>query len=327
MFATLASGLSVLIAWGAVLVVLAWVVVRLIGDRVELLQTPSWVPVHFVLAGAFLAAFSASLLIVGVRRARRRPPIGLTLLWLGVLGLGSFVALVEHRVQGLVRTPGEGGLEVLFWNQAGSMISPEEVEALVGRSDPAIITDFRTRGGPRSVARRSVRAGAFTIFTEREVVERHAQTLGFRATRFGVDPSAAAFDPGWFVRVVLGPSPDDPEPIELWLIDLPSDIGLHRMEVLARAAEIASGMPEPDFIVGDFNTPRGSPSLRRLVGERTEASASGGPYLLRGTWPRQASLWHIDMLFPSDRWRSTDYRFVDPGTGAHRAIRARLERR
>lgn len=326
-FAKLAHGVSGLIAWAALLVVLVWLVATGVGDRVEFLQHPSWVPSHFVLGGAFFGAFSATLLIAGVRRRRRLPPVGLTLLWMGVLGLGLFVVLGEHRVQGVWREPGEGGIELLFWNQAGGSIEPPEVQRLIGGSDPAIITDFRTRGGPRRIERRSVRAGAFTIFTEREVIESRAQTLGFRATRFGVDPSPAAIDPGWFVRVVLGPSPDDPEPIELWLIDLPSDIRLHRMAVLARAAEAAEGLPEPDFILGDFNTPRGSPSLRQLVGDRTEASAFGGPYLLRGTWPRQASFWHLDMLFPSERWSVRDYRFVDPGSGTHMAIRARLERR
>ncbi|TVR99635.1 MAG: endonuclease/exonuclease/phosphatase family protein [Phycisphaerales bacterium] len=328
MLATLARGISALIAWAAVLVVLAWVVARAVGDRVELLQHPSWVPAHFMLVGALFAVFSATMLIAGVRRKeRRRPPIGLVLLWLCVLGLGGYVALVEHRVQGLLGEPGEGGIELLFWNQAGGNIEPEAVERLIGRSDPAIITDFRTRGGPGRIPRRSVRAGTFTIFTDREVIESRAQTLGFRATRFGAEPSPAAIDPGWFVRVALGPSPEDPEPIELWLIDLPSDIRLHRMEVLERAAEAAAGLPEPDFIIGDFNTPRGAPSLRRLVGGRVEASASGGPYLLRGTWPRRTPLWHLDMLYPSDGWRATDYRIVDPGTGTHMAIRARLERR
>lgn len=326
--AVVARGLSALIAWGGVLVLLAWAVVRLIGDRVEVLQIPSWAPRHAVLVGAVFAACSASLLLLGVRpKGDRRTPNGLASLWLCTIGLGAFVAFAEHRVHAVFSSPGEDEIELLFWNQAGSRIDPEQVERLVGRSDPAIVADLHTRGGPGRVGRGFVRAGIFTIFTEREVIERRAQTLGLRATRFGVDPSPAAIDPGWFVRVVLGPSPDDPEPIELWLIDLPSDIGLHRTDVLTKAAEAAAGLPEPDFILGDFNTPRGSPSLRRLVGQRQEASASGGPYPLRGTWPRRAPLWHIDMVFPSDQWRATDYRFVDPGEGTHKAIRARLERR
>lgn len=137
-----------------------------------------------------------------------------------------------------------------------------------------------------------------------------------------------------FVEVGVGD-----ELLVLWVVDLPSDVTLPRRQVMVDAADVLStyegrvrrfeggeavveriegGFPEPDVIVGDFNTIRGSWSLRGLVGDRTNAFDAAG----RGwgaTFPRTLPLAQIDQMFVGDGWRTTRYLIFDPGSGHHRA--------
>jgi hypothetical protein len=137
----------------------------------------------------------------------------------------------------------------------------------------------------------------------------------------------------------------------LWLIDLPSDVSLSRARVLARAAEVLAsptsqtfekegpwgrwqpvpttkGGPNvtpqifknPDLVIGDFNTPRGSWSISQL-------QAAAGPlvhgYDLAGggydaSYHRAVPLWHIDHVLAPTRTRIVLYDVRDPDGGTHR---------
>ena len=79
------------------------------------------------------------------------------------------------------------------------------------------------------------------------------------------------------------------------------------------------------MIVGDFNTPRGSASLRALVGERREVFAARG-WGPGGTWPRRMPLWGIDLGFVGRDVDVEGARVLDPGAGGHRALEFEISR-
>lgn len=86
--------------------------------------------------------------------------------------------------------------------------------------------------------------------------------------------------------------------------------------IAASPAGDALGFPTPDLVVGDFNTPRASRSLRHLVGDMTHAhdQAGLGPST---TFPRPLGVTHIDHAFVGPRLRAIRYRVVDPGASRH----------
>lgn len=136
----------------------------------------------------------------------------------------------------------------------------------------------------------------------------------------------------------------------LWVVDLPSDLSLSRERVLAQTAAMVarfrtgglkvhasdpSGRPvtddllaalkgEPDLLIGDFNTPRGSRSLRHMTEGMRDTFVEAG----RGwsaTFPRSRPLWAIDQAYVGPGLRALDSRVVDLGLGSHRAIVVTLQ--
>jgi hypothetical protein len=109
-----------------------------------------------------------------------------------------------------------------------------------------------------------------------------------------------------------------------WHIDLPSNplvaksgVASHVAAAIERAKK-DSGLPVPDFIAGDFNTPGGSASLNTYAPGFTDAADTAGLGRL-ATWPRPTSLLHIDHILISPQWRAIDYRVIDVGTSEHKA--------
>jgi hypothetical protein len=124
----------------------------------------------------------------------------------------------------------------------------------------------------------------------------------------------------------------------IWLIDLPSDIRLPRSEVTRRARraietwegsetvilpdavitrQAGPGFPAPDLILGDFNIPRGSHSLRALSLGYPHAHSQAG-WGHSGTYPRHRPLVHIDNMYISPALMAQRYEIIDPGAGSHR---------
>ena len=142
--------------------------------------------------------------------------------------------------------------------------------------------------------------------------------LGLEATRRGdgeIDSGQAAF-----IEVTI-----DGSPRIVWLIDLPSDPSIPRHVMLRLAGEKigahndGAGFPEPDVIVGDFNTPRGSRSLGNIVGDADSAFDRAGSGW-SATWPRAFPLWHIDQVFVDDAVSVRAHRVLDMGLGEHRGV-------
>ncbi len=139
-----------------------------------------------------------------------------------------------------------------------------------------------------------------------------------------------------------------PQPLTVWVVDLPSAPALWRMETMEQArAAVASwsgpafepspegrwtphpdagAFPNADLIVGDFNTPRGSASLEVLVGDRKNAFGAAG----RGfgyTWPRERAFLAIDHCFVDENIEPVSARTLDPGKGRHRLLLVDLKPR
>ena len=158
----------------------------------------------------------------------------------------------------------------------------------------------------------------------------------------------------------------------VWLMDLPSDPTLSRQNVTrqARAAMdnwkgVATvraaadpnksdapvqwsnvpaeqlgrrGFPNPDLVIGDFNVPRGSRSLKNLVGDMANAYDQAGagytasyqrkvPFaqldgpgligLVRWMIPSDVPFFHIDQAFVAPSLHATRYRTMNLGFGTH----------
>jgi len=155
-------------------------------------------------------------------------------------------------------------------------------------------------------------------------------------------------DSGWAGFFEIDTTEELGEPIVVWVIDLPSDPAIPRVEMTRSAADAiqalvgpamtmiegtptveplnTTGFPEPDIIIGDFNIPRGSWSLGAITEPLSNAWTDGwlgmglgggvGPL---GSWPRTKPVFHIDQTFLARDLRSCSYELIDLGVGMHRA--------
>lgn len=332
----------------------AWILGRVASDRWLWSQYLSWMPTALVLpASLFLLGLWRAIFPHACRRRRRHARItpARGAIALAAIAIAHLV-LIDLNALALVRPSRAGEFRVLFWNAANRPL--EYPPTLVRAHDPdiAIITNPRWRMGREMLYTLVAEPGAkgghvvwrhgFAIASRYPILAHGSISLGLRGVRDGMDPARegeAAYDPGSAAFVVLDAREDLGRDITIWALDMPSDPRISRM-ANARAAhaaieawrspEGAQGFPEPDLIVGDLNTPTGSASLRALA--PTMRDSSRARVGLRGTWPRWngwaiASLWRIDHVLHSTRWRATRWTTGDPGVGTHRMVVADLSRR
>lgn len=258
-------------------------------------------------------------------------------------------------------------LRVLAWNPATDYIDdfaervatvPADVLAITNRPGHTKWDALRDHvGGARSMAR----FGRLTIISHFRVVSWGGCTLGIEGARKqttvwrGGGEVSQDSGEGFFVE--LDTTARLGRTTTIWIVDIPSDIGLHRDRVFSQASQalrefrgpvfgrsdanldIAKpiapssagaganiGFPSADLIVGDFNTPRGSRSMRRVVGDLDHAYDQVG----RGwaaTWRRDVPLIAIDQAFVGSWLRTVTYSIRDMGAGSHRAQVIEVERR
>lgn len=221
-------------------------------------------------------------------------------------------------------------------------------------------------------------AGMYLVDTRLRLLEWGLHTLdiekglGFDVRRR--DGRYTNLDPGYALYLVFDPAgtvkQGSGQPLVVWVLDLPSDPTLHRQRVAREArAAIESwrgvatvlsqpatetspaewsnvpaeslgrrGFPEPDVIIGDFNIPRGSHSLRHLVGDMSNAYDQAGagytasyprrvPFaqldgpgligIVRWLIPSDVPFFHIDQTFIAPSLRATRYRTIDLRSGTH----------
>lgn len=342
------------LVWSALALLGAWALGRLAGDRWLWSQYLSWMPTLLVapLSLALLGAWRLLRPRKHPRHARRITPARIALALSAVAF--AHLALVELNAPALLRPPREGDFRVLFWNAANRPLEFPPTLVRGQRPDLAIITNPRWRMGREMLftlvadAQAGPKSGhvvwrhGFAIASRYPILDHGSASLGLRGVRDGMDPQRegeAAYDAGSAAFVVLDAREALGRTITVWALDMPSDPRVSRMTNArsARAAigawrspEGAHGFPEPDLIVGDLNTPRGAASLGTLAPSMRDASqASAG---VRGTWPRggrctMPSLWQIDHVLHSTRWRAVRWKTVDPGVGTHCLVVSDLARR
>jgi hypothetical protein len=279
---------------------------------------------------------------------------------------------------------GEPAWRLSYWNVSGAERGPWVSRVLAGEPDLVIIANlwgyksflefrdaFKGEKGPTPTV----------FFDPRFMVATRWPLVRWGATDLRIAPSEEAKKPGGedrffradpgraaFIELDVSAHPAMKSlgrPLVVWIIDLPSDISLPRMRVTANAASaivslgaapmeyqagqwVSTGarvpFPEPDVIVGDFNIPRGSASLRNIVATAVDAyDVAGSGYAATFPSGEQVALsalakdpehaplhkrlmarllgrpwWKLDHAFVNPACRVTGYRVIDPGSGTHR---------
>lgn len=255
--------------------------------------------------------------------------------------------------------PREQTLRVLNWNPTATfmevfpdVVEPMAVDIAVIANPPAIVDWTRVRDQFQP-SRDAVRQGRFAVISKYPVRRWGWTDLKVR----GAEPvkqsthkaSWLTIDTGQAIWVELDTSAALGRPLIVWCIDMPSEPRIARAEAFAtaaatlrewkgRAMERSSmdaeapmseeayaarfggpGFPAPDLIVGDFNTPRGSPSIHTLVPKSLRSAFAQAGYGPMNTWPRSTPMLAIDQAFAAEWLLVTRYDVHDPQIGEHRA--------
>jgi len=221
-------------------------------------------------------------------------------------------------------------------------------------------------------------AGIFLIHTRLKLREWGFTTLNIQpGVGFDVRKQSGRYettDPGYSMYLIFDPEgtvkQGTGQPFVVWLMDLPSDPSISRQNIAQQAiesidawrgtatvlsAELDSkgepqwinvpaeqlgrkGFPLPDVMLGDFNIPRGSRSLKHLTGTMENAydqAGAGytasyprkvpfaqldGPGLfsaIRFFIPSDVPFFHIDQAFIAPSLHATRYRVINLGAGTH----------
>lgn len=325
---------------------LAWLAGRALSDRWHWSQYLFWTP-----AWVSLLAAAGTLACWTLGRSPGRKGRRLSARWLLPPAACIAVSAWEWRIWrvGEPVVPA-GSIRFAAWNPASDFV--DDFAERVGSLSPAVVgIANRPARTNWNVIRQAVGGeGALTRWGRLSLVSR------FRITRWagaslavtGSRPQLSSWQGGSSVSVDRGEAlfaeldttRELGRPIIVWFVDLPSDPLLFRQDVFsqARAALDAftgpvfarnaagleqpttgvKGFPAPDLVIGDFNTPRGSDSIRRLVGDMTDAHAAAGwgPAL---TWHRRGPIIGIDQAFVSAFLVPARYGVRDMGAGQHLA--------
>ncbi len=337
--------------------VLVYVVSRVLTDRFGWSQWLWWAPAGWWVSGAWLAlGVSGVLGVMGWLRGARKTAGG-DLFWVYLL---VCVGMVVHLLVWVVRVPNSIGgygihwtsnsaherVRVMHWNIAAGSFDEERVmEWMVpGNIDLVLLANTRFDGQRRALMeglgdRLSERMGGeFEVrgLSRALVASRYpilkAQVVYVSASgKEGPSEEAvrATGDFGWVVMLTL----DGGEMygvFDVWLVDLPSEPTVHRMESMARVVEMVRArlgeeVAAPALVIGDFNTVRGSASLGAfdVFSENGFEDAFAARGAGRGTWrpmglgglkgwAADRSSWGIDLALVGNGWRTHGYELVIP---------------
>jgi hypothetical protein len=223
----------------------------------------------------------------------------------------AYFALVEQRLP--CRTHGgQPALRLVHWNvPTGSLVDADVcAEALLAKGGDVIVAGNAPFIGRRPSIRawlgddaQPQRLGAFLILTRLPIVRTEIlandEEFCLATVRLGTEAA-------------LG------RPLDLLLVDLPSSPRMRRMAIAERVRAAMDGAgAEYDLVVGDFNIPRGSRSIRHMFPSHRHAfdvaGCGYGASFRRGDW----LLYHLDHVLLAPTVRAMRYRLVDPGLGRH----------
>lgn len=341
--------LALTLAALALLAQLVWLAGRLFTDRTHVTQYLYWIPTIAAIGVAGVLILLGALVAPRGGRARSR-----RLALLGLVGMSLYAVFAEFRLHTLSRRPGASSLRVLFWNLGVTPPRHWHERILAERPD-VVLT--RPGGDARfeeilSGLSDGERPAHFLYQATFCVISRYPITK-FSVTPLnipkgaGLDPRADDLtqkfrDPGRAMMLELDTTEALGRPMIVWIIDLPSDLSLWRLASARRAAQTLRSFSgpvyvpgpgtsqwipappsdqrpfaSPDMIVGDFNTPRGSASIREITGSLESAfDLAGVGYA--ATYPASFPLWHLDQCFLAKSLRATGYRIVPAPFGTHR---------
>jgi len=296
----------------AATVVLAWLLGRLASDRTLLTQWLTYIPTPAMIPVALFGIVCA----LGLWKRWRRRAI---LLWSIVLVIAiAQLVLRESRRSGGAVASAEA-ITIVHWNTAApsSPEQPAHVQRVIDiLGDITVLSDaWGLRTSPPLLSSLpedmiTLSVGRFTVLTRLPVIE--ARPI---LANDDIDAAILRID----CRHTLG------RVLVIYAIDLPSDPGLARWKAAARIRALFDGVtaPAPDIVVGDFNVPRGSASLRRIFPNMHHAWDEGG-HGFGATFPRRFPIYHIDHTLLEPGLACAQYDLVDAGVGRHRVQRATI---
>lgn len=221
---------------------------------------------------------------------------------------------------------------------------------------PALVDWTSLRDGFQP-ARDAARAGNLTIISRFRILRWGATSLNIDGARSQVHRwktgGAITIDRGQALWAELDTREPLGAPIVVWFVDLPSDPYLSRADAFRQARQTIDtflgpsfqrtsidadapisheilarrfgpsladgGFPPPDLIIGDFNTPRHSPSIRTMLPHDAADAfdqAGAGPMT---TWPVWFAMWAIDHAYVGPRLTTTKFEVRPMNAGAHHA--------
>jgi len=342
------------------LILAAWLTGRILTDEHLWSQYLFWMPTLWAVGAAALAWFLSW--VFGLLATRMSGDLLRPLLGVAVILVAGWMLAIEWRAYRIVRLPidpEKPSVRVAFWNNASKAHlhgAERDFEAVA--ADISVITN--PTGGPKQrqglldtlvrisqpAAPEEAEPGAAqspagpvpelpppSVHLYRRFGLVFASTMPIlRVGDAWLEESEGA-DETWRTAgyggrasfVELDASEKLPalgRPLVVWVIDLPSDPSLHKLEpagkanaaisgfagpvlepdatgVMRRQGFTGTGFPPPDIVVGDFNTPRGSASLRAVVGAMGSAHDQGG-FGPDVTWDQPFAWWAIDLMFVGD---------------------------
>ena len=297
-----------LLKWPTIVALAAFAASEFLTDSIQMLQWMWFLPRPFVAGSAFVWA----MLALGVVRAcgRRRPEArGLVI----SAGLSiAFLCVGFLEMWGLPKEQPADTLRIAHWNASyptDQDISDQALDGLLDlRADIVVVTD----AGQLAVGDRALRCvaagyeihrpGRFTVLSRLPVTE----ATPIAATKRG---SAS--------RIVVSTKWG---PISIRAIDLPSDPRLPREQTAGELARVVASVDasSPDLLIGDFNTPGGSDSLRAFGTGYVDAFASAGSGW-GGTYPARYPFWRIDLSLVRAPWQAQRAEAIDLDGRRHRA--------
>jgi len=301
----------------ALLLGLVVLVGRSIGDISPLLQWISWVPVvmllPILLVGLMLSLFARGRCAVSLRFlgsvAFASALVWVTVVDFGFLRSGTVVeddlVLVNWNATIL---PGEESFEeaLLNSNQALELLSDLDADVLVifNGGYLRLASDWKVF---QDRFDHSARSATVMVLSHHEILE--------------VRPILAS---GGSLILKIRIRHLGSERI-IWGFDLPSSPRLSRSELFQTLRGHLDGLTqsEPEVLVGDFNVPRGSRSLKRAFPDHRSAFSEAGTGW-SGTWPNAFPLWDLDQVLVGPGLTAVEYEVITPPHGMHRIQRVAL---